>query len=199
MPQISKKRGDNETPKAYRTRVANHIWPRVMALHRPEEMHRIQEEMRRRSRRLYSAFADRPDGLELADTLRDLLEDCSLQAHYRGFRRGWLVSRKRFRSESGTAKRVRAAIARLIEKHPEWTTSKIFEALDNIGELRVYRLKTVPKRVTCWADVAKDPSYKMFVSRIKERIRAKWRIAGWKNLMRKHEALRRGPRRKQET
>jgi hypothetical protein len=137
-------------------------------------------------------FAGRADGGELADTLRDLIANCYAYAHYAGVRRGYLIASQLFRfSSEKTENRAKAAIARLIERYPEWTTSQIFEALDEKENLRFYRLQNVPKHVTRWSDVAKEPTYKMFVSRIREKVRAKRRITGWKKLMQNHKALRR--------
>lgn len=190
MEEIHKNRCENEKPRQYRARVAKHIFKRVMALHRPEEMRRLQETIRSRSHRLFSVFAERPDGHQLSDTLRDLLEDCLVQAHYTGFRRGYQIARQKFSSESATAKKAKSAIAKLVEEHPEWKIARLFAELDRRDQ-PFYRLQTVPKRVRCWSDVAKEPSYKMFVSRVKERMRTEHRVHGWKKLMRRHEELRR--------
>lgn len=147
--------------------------------------------MRQSRNRLFTALMERKDGAELVDTLRDLIANSYAFAHYAGVRRGYLIASQLFRSGSEKAEnRAKAAIASLIEKHPKWTTAQIFAALDEKENLPFYRLQNVPKHVTRWSDVAKEPTYKMLVSRIREKVRAKRRITGWKQLMRRHDELR---------
>ncbi len=141
---------------------------------------------------LFSDFVTRKNGAELVDTLRNLLAMTYAFAHYKGIRRGYLVARQLYKLESGKADhRAKSAIASLVEKHPTWTTNAIFAALDEKEEVPFYRLTGVPKYVTRWSDVASEPTYKMLVSRIRQKVRAGSRITGWRELMRKHEDLRR--------
>jgi hypothetical protein len=178
--------------KARKKRIVEQWWKKTARLHQPEEARRLEEEMRKGRNRLFSVFTEREDGTELADTLRDLIANCYAFAHYAGVRRGYLIARQLFRSGSGKAEnRAKATIARLIEKHPEWTTEQIFAALDEKENLPFYRLAEVPKHVTRWSDVVSEPTYKMFVSRIRTKVRARHHTRGWKKLMRKHEDLRR--------
>jgi hypothetical protein len=148
--------------------------------------------MRQGRGRLFSVFAERADGTELADALRDLIVNCYAFAHYAGVRRGYKLAQQLYKLESGKkSDRATAAITRLIERHPTWTTREIFAALDEMDRVPFYRLGAVPKHVTRWSDVASDPTYKMFVTRIRARVRSMYRITGWKKLMRRHEELRR--------
>lgn len=177
--------------KNQKKRLIQEWWEKTARLHLPEKHRRIEEEMRQGRSRLFTAFAGSADGAELTDTLRDLIANCYAYAHYEGVRRGYRIASQLFRSNSEkTENRAKAAIARLIERYPEWTTLQIFEALDEKENLPFYRLQNVPKNVTRWSDVAKEPTYKMFVSRIRETVRAKRRITGWKKLMRRHDELR---------
>lgn len=193
MDEISKKRGENETPKAYRNRVAKHIFKRVKGLHRPEEMHRLEEEMRRRSRLLYSVFAERPDGLELADTLRDLLVDHEIYAHYAGVRRGYLVAQELHKlSKWRPEDEATAAIVHILRTHPNWKVKQIFAALDESEVPLFYRGKINEKNASRWSDVAKEPAYEMYVSRIREKVFELYRVTVWSKIIRKHTKLRRG-------
>jgi hypothetical protein len=103
-----------------------------------------------------------------------------------------VTARQLYKLKSGNVDdRVETAITSLIERQPTWTTKKIFAALDEMEKVPFHSLKRVPKHVTRWSDVASDPTYKMFVTRIRQKVRAISRIMGWQELMRKHEDLRR--------
>jgi hypothetical protein len=177
-----------------RKRIAEEWWKKTARLHRPEEARRLEEEIRKGSSRLFSLFAERKDGVELADALRDLILNCYAFSQYKGIRRGYLIAQQLYRLESGkVGHRAKAAMVSLIEQHPTWTTKQIFAALDENEKVPFYRLAQIPKHVTRWSDVASEPTYKMFVSRIRAKVRASSRLTGWKKLMRKHEDLRRRP------
>jgi hypothetical protein len=177
--------------KARKKHIAEEWWKKTVQLHRPEETRRLEEEMRKGRSRLFSVFAEREDGTELADTLRDLIANCYAFAHYAGVRRGYKIARQLHKLESSRPNhRATVAIVSLVGRHPKWKTKEIFAALDE-AEVPLHSMGWVPKDVTRWSDVASEPTYKMFVSRIKAKVRATSRVTGWKKLMRKHEELRR--------
>jgi hypothetical protein len=167
-------------------------WSHTKRLRGPEATKRLQEAMGQARASLFSDFVTRKNGAELVDTLRNLLAMTYSSAHYAGMRRGYLTACRLYKLESGKADhRAKSAIASLIEKHPAWTTKEIFAALDEKEKVPFYRLKAVPKHVTRWSDVASEPTYKMFVTRIRQKVRAVSPLTGWQELMREHEGLRR--------
>jgi len=165
-------------------------WRNTKWLHRPEVTKQLREAMEQDRTILFSDFVTHKNGAELVDTLRNLLAMTYAFAHYKGIRRGYLIARQLYKLESGkTDHRAKSAIASLIERHPTWTTNQIFAALDEKEKVPFYRLAQVPKQVTRWSDVASEPTYKMFVSRIRAKVRATSRITEWKRLMREHQDL----------
>jgi hypothetical protein len=178
--------------KATKRRILREWWKKAKRIHQPREMRLIKEEMQRDNSRLFSSFENREDRAELRGAMRNLIENIFAYAHWEGVRRGYKVARDMEKLRSGAQRnRAKKAIAGLIKMHPEWTTKQIFKMLD-LAKVPIDRMNSMlPKHVTRWSHLSKEPSYKMLVSRIRARVRAVSRITEWETLISEHEKLRR--------
>lgn len=176
--------------KIRKKRVVKEWWAETLRQYRPEEKLRLEEDMKKRRNRLFSSFVGREDGVELADTLRDLITNCYAYAHYAGIRRGYLIARQLQKLESEKrGGRAKAKIAQLIGEHPNYTTKQIFMKLDN-AEIPVFWVGKGKKHVRLWSELGDEPAYKMLVSRIRTSVRQKTRVRHWRRIMRKHDEFR---------
>ncbi len=152
---------------------------------------RLRKTMEQARASLFSDFMTRKNGAELVETLRNLLAMTYAFAHYAGIRRGYVIGCQLCSLDSWkTEDDAKNAIAGIIEMYPEWTTRQIFKMLDT-AKKPLFHLGSLPKNTKRWSDVVSEPAYKMFVTRIRQKVRAVSRIKGWQKLMDTHEDLRR--------
>lgn len=171
-------------------------WTITARQFRPKEATKLNEEMVASRIRLFDRFKQLPDGAELARVVARLTALQFAFAFYRGFRRGYNVQRSlgklKSRSQEDYAK---ARIADLCIKHPDWSTKRVFGALDdeNVPLIflgRIHQEKKSRAKPKYWGEVAGDSVYKMLVSRIKDKMQKEARLKGWEMIMKRHAKLR---------
>src|ERR1700722_19109106 len=112
-------------------RAVKDFWAMAAKQYKPVELARLEQERKKLSDRLFASFANRPDGGELALTLRDLMTNCFAFAHYLGIRRGYKIAEGLVKLENGKPEhKAKAKIARVLMKNPKATAREIFDALD---------------------------------------------------------------------
>jgi len=178
-------------------------WGMTAGQFSPKAEANLNEEKKTSQTRLFNRFRQLPDGAELADLFLRITELQYAFAFYRGFRRGYNVRRGLEklgrRSPEDDAK---AKIADLCIKHPDWSTKRIFGALDDekvrlifLGRTHQIRDRIQQKqkrkdKPEFWWEVAGDSAYKMLVSRIRDKVQKDSRLRGWEKIMKRHTKLR---------
>jgi hypothetical protein len=87
------------------------------------------------SRQICEAFSGRPDSLDLENTLRMLKSGCRFLARLEGIQDGYraasLISKNKDHAHD---------LARIVRRHPNWSTRQIARKLDSLG-------KEIPRRL----------------------------------------------------
>jgi hypothetical protein len=172
-------------------------WAMTVGRFAPGESAKLRQELRISEASLLNRLRGLPDGAELTDLFRRITELQSADAFYQGFFRGYEVQlglQKQRRR--GPENKVKARIADLCVRHPDWSTKRIFGALDDedvpllvIGSLdQKTKNRAKPKY---WLDVVGDDAYKMLVSRIRDRMQVETRLKGWDKIIKQYAKLRR--------
>lgn len=181
-----------ERATKYKDRI-NRWWKKMWSQKRPDAMARIEEEMHADQARLHAVFAQRADGLELADCLLRYYENVAGFAHYNGFRRGYNVGIKVGKDER------EVAIVRVIRKKLRATPIEICELIDKHNS-RLEDLKDkmriplpwpeLAKHHTRWAEVKHIPKVKNYLVRIRKKANEIAQIQRLQLLMKEHASKR---------
>jgi hypothetical protein len=166
-------------------------WTTTARQHNPQEADKLRQAMKANRNRLFDRFKELPDGGELAAVLGALTAQEYAFAHYWGFRRGYKVGQGLAKlARSSPQERAEARIADICLRHPESTTRQIFGALDEEGIPLVFRGRVHYKHAKDWFDVASEPAYEMWVSRLRGKMEHESRLESWKKIMKRHTKLR---------
>jgi hypothetical protein len=181
-----------ERPTKYKDRV-NRWWKKMWSQKRLDAMVRIEEEMHADQARLHAVFAERADGLELADCLLRYYENVAGFAHYTGFRRGYNVGIKVGKDEC------EVAITRVIRKRLNATPKEICELIDKYNsrfddqnDRRLIQLKwpELRRQYRTWAEVGHKPKVKNYLVRIRRKANEISQIQSLQRPMEEHESNR---------
>lgn len=85
---------DDETLKKNKEKYKERLrgwWKKTAGQRRPEDVSRMEAEIKRDRERLFAVCRERSDGVELADCILRLTENAYAYAHYAGIRRGYLI------------------------------------------------------------------------------------------------------------
>jgi hypothetical protein len=182
-----------ERQTKYRDRL-NRWWKKMWSQKDTGAMGRIGEETHADQARLFAVFAERKDGLELADCLVRYYENFSDLAHYTGFCRGYKVGLKVGKDER------EEAIIKVIRKRPTATPKEMCELIDkhnsrfeDLNDRRRIYLKwpELRKQYSRWVDAEHIPKVKNYLVRIRKKAKEISRIQSWESLMDEHESNRR--------
>lgn len=121
------------------------------------------------SRQICEAFSGRPDSLDLENTLRLLKTGCQLLGHlagiHEGYRAACLISKNKDHAND---------VARIVRRHPDWSTRQIAKRLDSLDREIPPRLLG-QSQIRLWED-ALDARHSALSKRIEKHI-SRLRIA----------------------
>jgi hypothetical protein len=175
----------------------NRWWKRTWSQKSPDAMARIDEESRADQERLHAVFAERADGLELADCLLRFYENTAAYVYYNGFRRGYVIGVNVGKDDPGEA------ITKIISKRLKATPREICELIDehnsrfdDLNDSRRIHLKwpELRRQYNRWTDVAPIPKVKNYLVRIRRQAQEISRIQNYQRLMKEHESNRKPTR-----
>jgi hypothetical protein len=169
-------------------------WIKTARLHRPQETKEIQRRMNEGRERIFKVFLERShsDGAELAAVFGTLLKDTLSFGHYAGIRRGFSVAQQLEKLAKRKNEGYKVEIVKIILQQPEWSVEQLYEELD-YRDIKFVRLGSAAKDVDCWSRAAKEPSYKMLVTRRRQYLAQLTRVQNWGRIMKAHEKLRKNP------
>lgn len=168
-------------------------WKKTAGQRRPEDVSRMEAEIKRDRERLFAVCRERADGVELADCILRLTENAYAYAHYAGIRRGYLIGMAV--GKDGSEEK----IIKILRKHLTATPTEICELIDKYNapftdlkdSRRIHMIwPELRKKETRWTSIASLPKVKNYLSRARDRAYQISRIEGWQTIMREHEKNR---------